>query len=715
MSAALHLPDTITLGDLVAHPQWVAWRNQMRKGKLTKVPFCGVDQEAESDDPSTWRPHDDAAAVAEAIVDGTGGGVGIMLGGCGDTWLAGVDLDTCRDQQSGAIEPWAQAVLDRFDTYAEISPSGTGVKAFFQIDSADIASLRAIMATAEHGRQFKRANGGDHPPAIELYISRRHFAVTWECLPDSPTELRRVGLDDLRWLIEDIGPTFAGKPKRLNGAGPEAVAPDDSILGRLDRLAKSNRAVASAIVGATTMRGGSRSEGAFGVGAALTRAGWPFEDVRAALLACPATKEWAVEAQQKQGDRQFRRIETAGISTPSPERPVGEDPRQHDDVASVALPFIPIHEIPPRPWAYGRFLLFGSAAVIGAVDGGGKGAIAVEIALATITGKALLGETVWKPGPVAIITYEDDATEWQRRIAAACKHYELDYDLVLRNIRFIYRTDGRITFGRHGEYGVEFPDSAGIVKQLVEMQAVLLIVDPFNHAHALEDGNSNTLIARVAGEMTRIAQEAGCAVLVLRHLRKGASGIPDDLMGATSLRATFRSCRILARMAPELADEMKIPDPWRYIRVAGTKENYAPPPERGTWYRLIGIPLGNATEEYPDGDEIGVATTWQPPTMFEGMDAATLGAVFAALRQSDHGPNRQAKNTPRAGTPLMDIGRRSEREAGKIVAEWIKTGVLVKGNYYHGASKHKVQRVIVDEAKAAEILAEFRVSGAPGE
>ena len=97
----------------------------------------------------------------------------------------------------------------------------------------------------------------------------------------------------------------------------------------------------------------------------------------------------------------------------------GDDTTQHDDVASAALPPTPIREIPPRPWAYGHFLLFGSAAVIGALDGGGKGAIAVVMALAMITGKALLDETVWKPGPVAIVTYEDDATEWHRRIAAA--------------------------------------------------------------------------------------------------------------------------------------------------------------------------------------------------------------------------------------------------------------------------------------------------------
>src|SRR5262249_44454047 len=80
----------------------------------------------------------------------------------------------------------------------------------------------------------------------------------------------------------------------------------------------------------------------------------------------------------------------------------------------------PISSIPPRPWAYGRYLLFGSASALGGMDGAGKGALAVVIALSFITGRALLAEHVWRTGPVASITYEDDETEWRRRIAAAC-------------------------------------------------------------------------------------------------------------------------------------------------------------------------------------------------------------------------------------------------------------------------------------------------------
>jgi hypothetical protein len=401
------------------------------------------------------------------------------------------------------------------------------------------------------------------------------------------------------------------------------------------------------------------------------------------------------------------------------------DSAGHELPAIEAIRLSPVgpENIVPRPWAYGHFLMFGEAAVIGAVDGGGKGAIAVTMALAMITGKPLLGEKVWRKGPVAIVTYEDDAIEWHRRIAAACIRHEVDYREALANIHIIVKRlpgaaipgqTGRVSFGMIVE-GMIISDADDVAAVLKSLGVVLLIVDPFNHAHSLDDGNNNVLIARVAQEMTRVAKESYVAVLVLHHLRKGSVGTPDDLMGATSLRATFRSCRILARMTPEVAEKMKITDAWRYIRIAGSKENYAPPPEKSSWFKLEGVRLNNVTEDYPEGDDVGVATTWEPRPMFEGMEHDTLKQVFQALRDTVHNPNKQSKHLPWAGKALMEVGKRSEREAAKIVAQWMENSVLVKGPFYHAASKHTVDRVTLDDEKAAAILFEVRTVGLPPE
>jgi hypothetical protein len=263
----------------------------------------------------------------------------------------------------------------------------------------------------------------------------------------------------------------------------------------------------------------------------------------------------------------------------------GSDGPSGGTVVFDRLATLAITAIPPRPWAYGHFLLFGCASVIGAVDGGGKGALAVIIALSMITGRPLLGERVWRTGPVAILSYEDDVIEWQRRIAAACLHYDIDYPSVVESFYFMRRDDGdRIRLAAHGINGggLIFPDRETIIAGLKEIEPVLWIIDPWNQAHALDDGNNNALMAQTAGETGHIARICNVVALALHHLRKSATGDIDDLMGATSLRATFRSARILSRMTADEAQKLLIPseERWRYSRSAGHEENYAPPPSK---------------------------------------------------------------------------------------------------------------------------------------
>jgi hypothetical protein len=395
-------------------------------------------------------------------------------------------------------------------------------------------------------------------------------------------------------------------------------------------------------------------------------------------------------------------------------RPNGYDGESDEPLVCKPLAPLAISDIPPRPWAFGKFLMFGTASVIGARDGGGKGYIAVIIALSMITGHPLLGERVWRKGPVAIITYEDDEMEWRRRIAAACLHYGpkhgFDYDQVIGSFHFISRPHGRVCLAANAAMGVIFPDGDSIIKHVVAIGAALLIVDPFNHTHALLDGNSNVLIAKVAAEAMRIAQESTVAVLVLHHLRKGATGDPDDLMGATALRATFRAARILARMLAEQGEKLKLSrkQTWRYSRITGSKENYAPPPEFTTWYKLESVDLNNPDNIYEDGDNVAVATVWTPPSAFEGIPITVIAEIFDALRIPPapglrHSPDPRSNEW--AGLIIMDKAGKTSDDTNTVVHAWIENEVLIKGDYV-SADKNRRKRtcVILNEAKAAEIL-----------
>ena len=565
-----HVSNALTLANLTGVAQWVAWRNDLRAGKSSKVPYCAPGQQAESDKPSTWLTHDNAAAVAETIVHETGGGVGIQLGQCGDQWLAGVDLDTCLDPQTREIASWARDVLDRLATYAEVSPSGTGVKAFFAIDPADIPALRSAMRT-EHGRQFKRPIGGDHPPAIELHISHRYFTVTWDTLPDCNDTLRCVGLPDLLWLIDEAGPALkevSSTPKSASTIGNRitpAPIDDSTILGRLDILAGYDKATATALRHSATMRGGSRSEGPLGLGTALRRAGWSYTDMKSALLACPATAAWATE-KLAEGERQFERIWDRGT-------PVGE----HNEKSHTApkLPLItPIDlqgiVVPQRQWIVPDWLAPGRVTALYGDGGTNKTLLAMMLATSCVTGLPWLGLPVMQGNAIGLFG-EDDRDELHRRQDALNRHYGIAFS----DLRGLSWYDGAgkdnslVTFASDGRVQTTELFSA-FSAAAKEMQARLVIIDT---AADTFTGNENDRqqVRRFIGVLTGLARELDAAVLLTAHPSRAglASGEQDG--GSTAWSNSVRSRWSLSR--PPGEDGAR-PDPDARI-LTRRKANYA--------------------------------------------------------------------------------------------------------------------------------------------
>ena len=139
-------------------PQWVCWRVENRDGKPTKVPYvAGSTQRASSTAPAEWRTFDEAFAAFQA--DSTIIGVGFVFASAGG--FCGVDIDDCRDAETGIVLPWAQEIISSLASYTEVSPSGTGVKIF----------LRA----SKPGKKCrKRYESGE----VEMYDRDRFFTVT---------------------------------------------------------------------------------------------------------------------------------------------------------------------------------------------------------------------------------------------------------------------------------------------------------------------------------------------------------------------------------------------------------------------------------------------------------------------------------------------------------------------------------------------------------
>src|SRR3954453_10322739 len=101
--------------------QWICWRLEERDGKPTKVPVNPpTGRLASGSDPATW------STFADALYSPNNTGTLGFVFTSGDPYC-GIDLDGCRDPETGAIKPWAQDIIDRFGSYTEVSQSGGGI------------------------------------------------------------------------------------------------------------------------------------------------------------------------------------------------------------------------------------------------------------------------------------------------------------------------------------------------------------------------------------------------------------------------------------------------------------------------------------------------------------------------------------------------------------------------------------------------------------
>jgi putative DNA primase/helicase len=190
--------------ELQALPQWVVWRYIWDRTRWTKVPFQATrpDRKASATDRQTWATFQEALTTYQA---GAFDGIGVVLSA--DLGLIGMDLDHCRDPDSGALEAWAVDIVQAIASYAEVSPSGTGVRLF------------ARGTLAGPGRKV-----GDG----EIYASGRYLTLTGCHLQETPRTIDacQPAIDH---VVSRYFPTPApnGAPSS-NGTGPART--DEDLL-----------------------------------------------------------------------------------------------------------------------------------------------------------------------------------------------------------------------------------------------------------------------------------------------------------------------------------------------------------------------------------------------------------------------------------------------------------------------------------------------------
>lgn len=196
---------------------WVLWRAEPRgDDKPAKVPYRVAEptRRASSTDPSTWASFPDAVE-AYSVLAGRGDPVRGPVAGIGGVLLQErettcIDLDRVIDE-NGVVDTRAETIVERCNSFTEISPSGRGLHIF----------VLGAVREAIKGNQ------------IEVYSTARFIAVTGKQWPGTPADVRGAQ-DYLDWLWAKAHDQLA--PRRAY-TGPATPPPDDLAGALLAKLA----------------------------------------------------------------------------------------------------------------------------------------------------------------------------------------------------------------------------------------------------------------------------------------------------------------------------------------------------------------------------------------------------------------------------------------------------------------------------------------------
>ena len=220
--------------------QWVAWKkvpdyddDLNLKPKFRKVPInVQSGRGAQSSNPDTWASFDDVmafiderAGVDHTHIDGEGNEItGTVSEYPGyffapDDPFCGIDLDDCRNPDTGDVAPWAHEIIKHFNSYTELSQSGSG----FHI---------IIIGQKPAGSRSRK--GG-----IEAYDRDRYFICTGDVVDGYGTiQARQVELES--FLEKYLSQKKKSEP--LNGKNPKDHHTGVGSVVVMDRMNKSKKA-----------------------------------------------------------------------------------------------------------------------------------------------------------------------------------------------------------------------------------------------------------------------------------------------------------------------------------------------------------------------------------------------------------------------------------------------------------------------------------------
>jgi hypothetical protein len=362
---------------------------------------------------------------------------------------------------------------------------------------------------------------------------------------------------------------------------------------------------------------------------------------------------------------------------------------------------------PPRGWLLGSIFCRQFISALLADGAVGKTAVRMAQLLSLALGRSLTGEHVFMRCRVLLLSLEDSGEELRRRLFALLLHYKINpADLkgwlflgAPKNIRLAEMKNGIPTIGPLKEY---------LENAVNSLKLDIVAIDPFVKSHALAE-NSNDAMDWVMSICAEMAIKFDIAFDSPHHTNKAVNATPGDAnrgRGATAQKDAGRLVYTLTTMSTDEAKQFTIPESERrsYIRMDSAKVNIAPPSTEAKWFKLVDVPLGNTTEQYPRGDHVQASEPWTPPKLWEGLHHPLLNAILDDIEAGmDNGRrySNAAAVTDRAAWRVVQAHApdKSEKQCRDVIAAWLRSGTLFTAKYDDPVTRKSVAGLYVNAAQ----------------
>jgi hypothetical protein len=498
----------------------VLWCWEPVKNDWTKVPYQPNGSRAKNNDPKTWSSYD---VVIAALSTGNFDGIGFcLLGGN----IVAFDIDHCRNAETGVIDPWATALVERTGSYSEITVSGTGLR---------------IIGTGDGPKLHRKLPVHDGVTLEAYRKAERYIVITGNPLP---------GSKDITNIDEHLDATVAelerhareNKPGNAGDGGhherQEYVEEPRAAID-VDTLPVSDR-IKGLVRGEDPkyLAKGFRSEAVFAVIMAMLGAKCLDRQIQEVMFNKDLPIGLHVRDQPNPADYLVRQIRHALAKMGGPGAVIREvkiTARMEDLLKSAAelrtKVFDPLMWVVPKYLPEGLTLLGGRPKI-------GKSWQALDIAVGVAEGGMCLGQQC-EQGDVLALMLEDNDRRLQRRLTQMLGAFAHGWPSSLT-----YAT----TWPRLNEGGVDW------IRRWIDKSPKprLIVVDILERVRQLINDNNKRSAYSADYEalitLHELATEAMVSILVLHHQRKlGADDLIDTLSGTLGLGGAVDSVLILGK------------------------------------------------------------------------------------------------------------------------------------------------------------------------